>query len=304
VGGGADKAYGGDGSDSFWVDSADTVADASSAESAASAVHKISSFYVPATNGSGPVSMEITGQNLADPLTGYAYANFAGRSLFVDGPQYNDVAQGSVGDCYFMAALASLADTDPGLIRQMITSLGDGTFAVRFYRGGQAVYVRVDADLPVYSGMSPAYARLSPSGETWVALAEKAYAEFRCSDNNYASLNGGWMGAVYSDVTNTTPNDPMMGSANWAAQFISTQLAAGHAVTAATIGSPGSPLYGGHAYMVKSVETASGETFVTVYNPWGVDGSGSYDSNPNDGLMRLTLVQFQASFMALSAAQV
>jgi hypothetical protein len=227
----------------------------------------------------------------------------AAMPLFVDGPQYNDVAQGNVGDCYFLAALASLADQDPGTIRQMIAPMGDGTFAVRFYRSGAPVYVRVDGDLPVYSGTSLAYARLSPQGETWVPLAEKAYAELRTGQNTYDSINAGWMGNVYREVTGLSTMDlstSTLGSS--LAQYMSDQLAAGHALTAASSSSPSGPIVGGHAYMVKSVQIGAGGTYITVYNPWGIDGA-TYDSNPYDGVLQVTLAQFQSSFVALSAAQ-
>ena len=151
VGGGADTLTGGAGLDSFWADSTDTVTDAEAAETAVAAVHRITQFYQPyTTDTTSPqyVPMTISGQSLADPTAGYAYRNFASVPLFNGGPNYTDVAQGALGDCYYLASLASLADTDPALVKQMIAPLGDGTFAVRFYRNGQEVYLRLDADLP------------------------------------------------------------------------------------------------------------------------------------------------------------
>jgi hypothetical protein len=304
VGGGTDHVVGGSGLDSFWVDSSDVLTQVTGAETAATSVHTITQFYEPTTNSTGPVPLEIAGQNLADPLAGYAYQNFSANPLFSDGTQYTDIRQGSVGDCYFMSALASMAAQKPGLVRQSITSLGDGTYAVRFYRNAQPEYIRVDGDLPVYGGTSsPAYARLSGTGETWVALLEKAYAVFRASDNNYISLSGGWMGSVYKDLANLTSNDIVLSSQNAEslAQTMSSQLNAGHLLTAATFGVPTGPFLAGHAYTVMSVDTISGVTYVTLYNPFGYDAV-SYDSNPNDGLLQVTMAVFQANFIALSAA--
>ena len=298
VGGGADKLYGGDGFDSFWADSSDTVADASAAETAAKSVHTITQFYQPTS--SAQVSLEIAGQNLLDPVASYAYQDYSNRTLFVDGPQYNDIRQGSVGDCYFMASLASLADQDPGVIRQMIAPMGDGTYAVRFYRSGQPVYVRVDAQLPAYYG-TPAYAKLSPTGELWAALAEKAYAQFRSGANSYASLNGGWMSTVYQEVTGAATSDSWIGgSGSSVTQFISSQLAAGHALSAGTSSSAAGPFAGGHAYMIKSIETTGDGTYVTVFNPWGFDGY-TWDSNPGDGLLTVSMAMFQSNFIMMSA---
>jgi hypothetical protein len=298
VGGGRDQLSGGDGTDSFWADASDTVADTSAAETAANSVHRITQFYQPTSNAQVP--LEINGQNLLDPVASYAYQDFSWRMLFVDGPQFSDIRQGAVGDCYFMASLASLADQDPGVIRQMIAPMGDGTYAVRFYRGGQPVYVRVDAQLPAYYG-TPAYAKLSPTGELWAALAEKAYAQFRYGANSYDSLNGGWMSTVYQEVTGAATTDSWIGSSGSSvAQFISSQLAAGHALSAGTSGSAARPFAGSHAYMIKSIETTGDGTYVTVFNPWGLDGY-TWDSNPGDGLLRVSMAMFQSNFTVMSA---
>ncbi|MFB3890516.1 MAG: C2 family cysteine protease, partial [Phycisphaerae bacterium] len=206
IGGGNDTLVGGAGLVSFWADSTDTLLNVTQAERNAKSVHLISGFYQPYTTnpaGADYVSTTIAGQSLRDPTLGAGatgYRNFSSSPLFANGPQYNDIRQGYLGDCYLLASLSSLATTDPMIINQMITSLGDGTYAVRFYRGGQEVYLRLDGDLPV-NGSSLAYAQLSPQGETWVALVEKAYAYFRTGANSYPSIEGGWMGTVYNEVT-------------------------------------------------------------------------------------------------------
>ena len=40
---------------------------------------------------------------------------------------------------------------------------------------------------------------------------------------------------------------------------------------------------------------------MTLYNPWGNDGT-LWDSNYSDGLVTISLGQFQQSFFALSAS--
>ena len=175
--------YGQAGTDSYWVDTTDTLADVTAAETATKTVQRIASFYQPYSADAASVDYvprEINSQSLRDPTTTYAMSNYANRPLFVDGPEYNDIRQGSLNDCYYLAVLASLSDTDPNLIRQAITELGDGTYAVRFYRNNSEVYLRLDADMP------NAYAKLTPDGETWVMLMEKAYAFFRYGQNSYS----------------------------------------------------------------------------------------------------------------------
>lgn len=298
VGGSADTVYGGAGLDSFWVDGSDTVADASAAETAAAGVHRITAFFQPTDDPDQAVSLEIAGQDIVDPVADYAYRSYASAPLFVDGPEYDDIRQGAVGDCYFLASLASLAQTDPMALRQMVAPMGDGTYAVRFYgAGGEETYVRVDASLPAY-GSTPAYARLTPDGEAWVAVAEKAYAQFRYGDNSYASLIGGWMEPVCYAVTGAATGSMYTNIANIAG-IMADYLSAGHALTAASRESPPGPAVGNHAYMIQSVETVGDQTEVTVYNPWGFDGN-SWDSNTSDGLLKMSLAKFGENFFALS----
>jgi hypothetical protein len=306
VGGGADLLYGQDGLDSFWFDASDSASDADSAETAAKSIHRISQFYQPyTTDPSSPsyVSLEIAGQNFTDPTASYAYRSFASTPLFVDGPQYDDIAQGAVGDCYYLAALASLADTDPNIIQQMVAPMGDGTFAVRFYSGGSEVYLRLDADLPA-SGSSPAYAKLGKDGELWVPIVEKAYAYFRYGQNSYSSISGGWMSAVYTQVANcASPWRYTTGTAADLYNYIASNLAGGHPVTMGSYSNASGPIVGGHAYMVKSVATSESGSYVTVYNPWGYDGR-TWDSTPSDGLLTLSIAQVQQYFQAVAVGLV
>jgi DNA-binding NtrC family response regulator len=87
------------------------------------------------------------------------------------------------------------------------------------------------------------------------------------------------------------------------ATTIATALTAGHAITMGSYASPPAPVVGSQAYMIKSIEGSGSSAYVTVYNPWGIDGR-SYDSNPNDGLLRLTVAQVQGCFSAVVEALV
>ncbi|MCY2927455.1 MAG: C2 family cysteine protease, partial [Planctomycetota bacterium] len=299
VSGAAESVWGGSGFDSFWCDAGDQIGDAEATETAAKSVHIVGAFYQP-LGGTG-VSLELAGQNLSDPLAnGGTYANFSSRPLFANGPQYNDVIQGGVGDCYFLAALSSLAASDPDVIRQMVAPLGDGTYAVRYFRAGQEVYVRVDGDLPAYYGTTPFNARLTPDGEIWVAIAEKAYAEIRTGANTYASLAYGWMDAAYQDVTGqaATRQSVVAQTDSSLVNLVTSSLSQGHAISAASLSTASGPIIANHAYGVQAVTHVDGTYFVTVYNVWGRDGV-TYDANPGDGLVTLTLAAFRSTFSTL-----
>jgi hypothetical protein len=107
------------------------------------------------------------------------------------------------------------------------------------------------------------------------------------------------MSTVYQEITGKTASTVWTGdSAATVATAIANALAAGHAVSAGSYASPPSPIIGGHAYEIKAIQGSGDSAIVTVYNPWGYDGRGS-DDNYNDGLIRITMAQLQASFSAL-----
>jgi hypothetical protein len=277
IGGGIDKLYGGAGTDSFWCDSADAVADVSQAEMQAMTLHQVTSFV-------GSVSTEIAGQAIADPGSGgYAYKSFVG------GPQSSDVLQGNIADGGLLSSLAGLADGSPSVIRQMITALGDGTFAVRHFINGVATYVRLDADLPVAAGGSPVFAKLSADGELWVALAEKAFF-----------MTGGRTSYGDTAIMGTLVYDLLMnhygtftGTGKTAAAIadtFSSALAAGKAIVAIAGLNPG------NSCMVKAIQTTASGTFITLYNPWGAD-SRSAVKTAADGLVQMSIADFMKVFL-------
>jgi hypothetical protein len=119
--------------------------------------------------------------------------NLTSHRLFASGgPSKDDVFEGAVGDCYFLATVAALAEMDPDFIRKTVTRAGDGTYVVRFFRrDGTPSYVRVTPEL-WYNGYGvPQYARLGQQGCLWVPILEKAFALCRRNPSSYDSINGG-----------------------------------------------------------------------------------------------------------------
>jgi hypothetical protein len=137
-----------------------------------------------------------------------------------------------------------------------------------------------------------------------VALLEKAFAQFRSGQNSYASIEAGSPDEAFKAITGASCKTYSMKSLGGAAiaQQIQTDLAAGHAVAASSTTTGKAPIVGSHAYEVQAVEKNSiGAWFVTVYNPWGIDGGGS-DSNTGDGLIKLSADQFWACFSTVTVS--
>ncbi|PAA62468.1 hypothetical protein BOX15_Mlig002403g1, partial [Macrostomum lignano] len=127
------------------------------------------------------------------------------EALFADdGYSRFDLNQGELGDCWVVAALASLADHEEAL--QRVVPPGQtmdprqgycGVFRFRFFRFGRWVEVLVDDRLPTRQG-ELVYIHSASQREFWSALVEKAYAKlFGC----YESLSGGLIGDALDDFT-------------------------------------------------------------------------------------------------------
>jgi hypothetical protein len=154
------------------------------------------------------------------PATSMGFYKKVEGNLFVNGPSSADVKQGMVGDCYLVAALASIADKNPSVIQSMFTDNGDETWTIQFIdRFGTNPmdytfnYVTVDKFLPVSGSGSPIYASFgttntSVKNELWVALIEKAYAQWNetgktqqgNTTNSYEAISGGWSHVVYAQI--------------------------------------------------------------------------------------------------------
>lgn len=109
--------------------------------------------------------------------------------VFEDGVHPNDVCQGSLGDCYFLATLSSLAEF-PNRVKNMFVTQEinkAGIYMIRFFLNGQDTPIIVDDYFPVKSDGKPAFATCR-DGELWVSLLEKAWAKLH---GTYARTEGG-----------------------------------------------------------------------------------------------------------------
>ena len=214
-------------------------------------------------------------------------------SLFGAGPEMEDVNQGGVGDCYFLASLAAFAEHSPAVLLNAAVDLGDGTYAVRYYESGAPVYVRVSNEVPSgpYGGYG--YAQPGESGSVWAPVMEKAFAYFRDGSNKYESITAGWMSEAYTALGVASTDFWLGGSESTFLGMISSALDKGWAVTLATVVNPAS-LVGSHAYTLVRVDVVDGVAKYVFRNPWGVSGTASEDAS---GYASLTYSELVKNFV-------
>ncbi|MGW5121266.1 C2 family cysteine protease [Streptomyces noursei] len=112
----------------------------------------------------------------------------SGLPLWGNQPKIEDIKQGQLGDCSYLAALAALVHINPKEIQDRITRTANGRFNVRLDRE-----IEVGPLLPAENddgNLYSLYAR--PAREAiWAPIMEKAMARRKSrEDDNYASLNG------------------------------------------------------------------------------------------------------------------
>lgn len=226
------------------------------------------------------------------------------------GIDYRDVKQGDLGDCYFLAALSSLAKTDPTVLRKNMKANADGSVTFTLYRRQpkhfwevwkhaplEPVAVRVDREVVRSEGGVDVYAsstdRARPTPELWVTLYEKAYAKFRGSYSNIG--NGGLANDALEAITgrNATNHSLHFWNRGSAGSYLEHALRDGAVTARCTSNEDG--FVSDHEYSITGFRRdADGTAWVQLRNPWGHSEPG-FDGS-DDGLFWMKSSDFPKRF--------
>jgi hypothetical protein len=265
-----------------------------------------------------------------DNGTVYGYATASGSLFGAGGPSYQDIGQGVLGDCYFLAALGEVALDSPQSLRDMFIDNGNGTYTVRFYRQlgstflGLPIYQQV-ADYVSVNLMLPEdqYGRLifagggaggfqsisSTSNVLWVALAEKAYAQLAESGwsrpgqsaNSYQSIIGGNgkdpLQQILGESTQEVGASSTTGLTSSNVNTLIADIQAGDMITIGTESPNNNTFFSGtnivedHVYYLNSYDATTG--LFTLMNPWGYN---LMRNNQAEGTLQLSANQLMSYF--------
>jgi hypothetical protein len=233
-----------------------------------------------------------------------------GTPFTVFGPkhvEYHDIGQGQLGTCYFLAAVASIAYSDPQVIDRMFVDRekwDQNIYTTRWLLNGKEMLVEVDDMIPAHGGR-PFFVQPSHEGEFWPVILEKTWSKIFTSFK--AAEAGFWenpVGAITRAPTRRFHHADVTQQAIWETLTDGTArkfpMAAGAGSGAANFG-----MVSDHAYSVfRAYHSHDYGDVVEVFNPWHRDHyKGAVPNhNHNDGSFTMTLAEYYQAFDTTSLA--
>ncbi|NUT39285.1 MAG: hypothetical protein HOV86_04795 [Thermoactinospora sp.] len=201
---------------------------------------------------------------------------------------WEQVSQGGIGDCWFLAGLIGELKRDPNYLSKRMVLNPDGTYTVTFFRDGKPVKVRVDGQV----------SSNGQDGPPLVNIYEKAYAQFR-GNGRFRGIEGDseyipdvgeyfspnrwrdghilrpWEDMNGKDRPTLEPEDVTYDKLKDLVdkKVPMTMSVPNHLNVDGRTG-PGEKLVSDHVYVIEKVfKDANGQEMVLLSNPWGPNAS-------------------------------
>ncbi|GKT28111.1 Peptidase C2, calpain family like protein [Aduncisulcus paluster] len=228
-----------------------------------------------------------------------------GSSVVVESFDSSDIAQGAIGDCWFLSALASVAnDGTLEYVRPRWDS-STGKVVGSLFFGDKLVEILTDDILAYYTNYNDIqyYARSTDDGEMWVSFQEKILAKLA---GGYANLDGNILESGFMMLRPGFPignYDLDLISDSEHTKLLKNGIKHNGAITAAIASIDGQDyidgLPTGHAYSVLSITdvpddiVTGGVTLYEVRNPWAMtEYNGPYSDSDDIWLTNPQLAQY------------
>lgn len=249
-----------------------------------------------------------------------------GIQVIVDGIKPTDIYQGQLGDCYFMSALASIAE-HPGRIERNIlqkTHSTKGAYCIALCITGCWIPIVVDDLFPIRPDGLLAFS-YTKNREMWAMLFEKAYA--KAYGAYWHVGNGGLTGDALRDITGAPTQYISLKEVEAEKTALKRLIEADQKNFIISASSRGSGetknalgIIAGHAYTLSAIKTLSnGVQLLKLRNPWGKgEWTGNWGDSSNlwtpelkqqaewtaedDGTFFMTYNDFKTQFTAVTIA--
>ncbi|KAK4194521.1 putative calpain [Triangularia verruculosa] len=257
---------------------------------------------------------------------------FSSPQWTIEGYSSSDIKQGSNGDCWWLAAVATIAHRKDLMDKVCVCRDEEvGVYGFVFYRDGEWISTVVDDNLYLehpdfdyygdrydstgklareyrkrhQTGSEALYfAQCEDQNETWLPMLEKAYAKIH---GDYEAISGGWSGEAVEDmtggVTTTVAANRVLKKDKLWKELVNADGEFVFALSAIGTGwdSYKGGLALGHAYSIlKATEEVDEDgkkvRLVKIRNPWGqrsYDGIGEWNGPWSDGSKEWTPYWFK-----------